>query len=101
MGMITESVSINAENMFTDVFFPPGNVHYADYGQFTVSVSGTFVATITLQRSFDNGATWKDVEEITAQVEKNYEDFTEGIKYRAGVKTGGYTSGTAEVILAK
>lgn len=29
-----------------------------DSAQFNVSVSGTFVATIVIERSFDNGTTW-------------------------------------------
>ena len=39
----------------------------------SVSVQGTFVATIALQRSFDKAVTWETVESYTAPVAKNFE----------------------------
>lgn len=101
MGMITKSVIVNQEGMFTEGLRPPNNPRYADYGQFTLSIAGIFNALITLQRSFDAGESWKDVDSLTKEVEKNYEDFTEGIVYRAGVKEGDFTSGSATITLAK
>jgi hypothetical protein len=63
-------------------------------GLFSVSLSGTFTATIWLQRSFDSGATWLDVESYTVPVEKNGEA-AERQQVRLFCKTGGYTNGTA------
>ncbi len=39
----------------------------------SISVGGTFTATIALQRSFDRGATYETVESYTAPVAKNME----------------------------
>lgn len=67
---------------------------------FTISVTGTFVATITLQRSADESV-WEDVENYTGTTGKGYNDaFDNSIfYYRLMVKSGGYTSGTAALSL--
>ena len=64
--------------------------------QFTISVSGTFVATVTLQRSTDD-ATWEDIETYTVYTNKTYNDALDNsiLYYRLHVKAGDYTSGTA------
>lgn len=67
---------------------------------FNVSISGTWAGTVTLQRSFDGGTTYTDVEVFTANAEKNGEEVEGGVDYRLGIKTGEYTSGTAELRLS-
>ena len=62
-------------------------------GGFNFSLWGTFAATVTLQRSFDNGATWLDVVTYTGPKE-GWDMEPEGCLYRFGVKAGAYTSGT-------
>ncbi len=85
------SASISAENTFTT------GVRLG--GDFNISVQGTFVATVVVQRSYDN-STWNDVDSFTAPTEQiGFEP--EYIWYRIGVKTGGYTSGTATVRLGQ
>jgi hypothetical protein len=42
-------------------------------GIMTLSISGFGSATIELQRSYDDGSTWKVVDSFTANVEKNVE----------------------------
>lgn len=79
--------SISAENTFTDVV----NLE----GYFNVSISGTFSATVTIQRSTDK-STWMDVDSFTASTETVGFD-PEHMWYRIGVKTGAYTSGTVEI----
>jgi hypothetical protein len=81
--------TLSAQNTFTDAVLI--------IGDFNVSISGTFVATVTVQRSTD-GTVWRDVNTFTAPFEgvgydpmKNY--------YRAGFKTGQYTSGSATILL--
>jgi hypothetical protein len=81
--------TISAADSFTDA------VHII--GDFNLSISGTFVATVTVQRSTD-GTVWRDVDTFNAPSEevgydpmKNY--------YRAGIKTGAYTSGSATIQL--
>jgi hypothetical protein len=63
---------------------------------FSISVSGTFSATVTLQRSADD-VLWEDVESYTGVVSKTYDDDLDNatMYYRLFVKVGNYTSGTA------
>ena len=67
-------------------------------GAFDLSIAGSFTATITVQRSYDN-STWRDVDTFTGPIE------TVGFQgeiayYRAGVKALEFTSGTITVSLA-
>lgn len=83
------TADIAAQNTFTAAKQLQGN--------FNVSISGTFAATVAVQRSVD-GSTWGDVNTYTAPIEASgYEP--EAMYYRIGVKTGDYTSGTATVRL--
>jgi hypothetical protein len=83
--------SITAQNTFTD----PVQLS----GFFNLSISGTFVATVTVQRSIDN-STWADVDNWTAPTE-DYGMDPETMWYRVGVKTGNFTSGTVVVRLGQ
>lgn len=85
------SADITAQNIFTDA------VQLS--GWFNVSISGTFSATVTIQRSFDN-STWRDVDSWTAPTEEVGME-PEVCWYRIGVKTGNFTSGTASVRLGQ
>ena len=61
-------------------------------GSFNLSLSGTFVANVTVQRS-DDGTTWHGVETFTTVTEEvGYDPILN--YYRVGVPTGGLTSGT-------
>ena len=82
---IKEEKSISAENTFSDWVFLRGD--------FNFSLSGTWVATVHIQRSFDAGVTPLDVDSFTTNAEEIGHE-PEGAHYRFGVKTGGYTSGT-------
>ena len=68
---------------------------------FNISVRGTFVGTVTLQRcNYDADSTvntnWFDVSTYTTPIEEN--GYTGGkAYYRIGIKNGAYTSGTATV----
>ena len=87
MDIVTSDIS--AQNTFTDGL--------SLRGDFSLSIAGTFVGTVTVQRSFD-GSTWADVDTFTSTYEGNgYEGV--GAQYRAGIKTGEYTSGTASVTI--
>ena len=90
-GVVT--VELSAENTFSDGL-------YVD-NAFNLSISGTFVATITVQRSFDLGSTWRDVDTFTAPIETFGSDPEPVVVYRAGIKTGEYTSGTATVRIGR
>ena len=90
--------AITAQNTWTDVIELMGFFNY--------SAQGTFDATITLQRTFDNGTTWEDIDSDTASFSlvgfeplKPFGYSKPHVKYRLGVKTGEFSSGTANVRL--
>lgn len=62
----------------------------------TVTLSGTWSATVTLQRSVAEPGTWTDVKTFTSNGTTTYNDGLDNqvIYYRIGVKAGNYTSGT-------
>ena len=78
--------TLTAQNTFTDWAKIRG---LAD-----ISISGVSDSTVTVQRSFDGGATIKDVESFTASVEKVLEVSQQGVSYRVGIKTGNYGTDT-------
>ena len=86
MPLALSEASIGAENTFSDWV-------RLIKGKFNFSLSGTWEATVWLQRSFDNGVTPMDVESSTVNLEK-YGEEPEGIYYRFGVKPGDFTSGS-------
>ena len=82
--MANVTADITAQNTFTDKI--------QVVGHFNLSISGTWAATVTVQRSWNN-SDWFDVDTFTG----NYEGVgfdAEEVYYRAGVKTGDFTSGT-------
>lgn len=84
------TASITAQNTFTDKI--------QVIGHFNLSISGTWAATVTVQRSW-NGTDWFDVDTFTS----NYEGVgfdAEEVFYRVGVKTGDFTSGTVVLRLS-
>lgn len=88
--MPATTASVTAENTFTDKL--------QVIGHFNLSISGTWAATVTVQRSW-NGTDWFDVDTFTS----NYEGVgfdAEEVFYRAGVKTGAFTSGTVVLRLS-
>jgi len=94
-GTVTESSVINTANTWTESV-PIGNNE-----TFQFNILGTFVADIKLQRSIDNGENWTDFatydDNIQAQITESIEDAW----YRAGIATGGYTSGSATLQIVK
>lgn len=95
----TVSASINADNTFTNSIRVTG---VTTARGFTVVLSGTWTATVTLQRSFDDGASWVDVQTWTVNTSGTFNDGLDNqvILYRIGVKTGDFTVGPVEAALA-
>jgi len=85
--------SITAENQFTDSI--------EMNGYFNISISGTWDGTVTCQRSFDIGDTWHDVNTWTDNTQEYGFEPERGVQYRAGIKTGNYSSGTCVVRLSQ
>lgn len=81
--------TISAQNTFTDAV--------QVIGDFNLSIAGTFVGTVTVQRSTD-GTTFRDVDTFTTSEEQVGYDPMKNF-YRAGFKTGQYTSGSATILL--
>lgn len=61
-------------------------------GFYNVSIYGTWVGAVTLQRSFNNGVTWLDVNSWTANIETGGFETEVGVKYQWSFTR---TSGTA------
>ena len=100
--MFTVSKTITAENQFSGAFTPPQNPRHPKVGRFTLAITGTgWSATVTLQRSFDKGDSWEDVDTFSTNTQVNIEDLTDNIRYRVGVKTDDFGSGTLTAKFAK
>ena len=83
--MANVTKSITAQNTFTDKL--------QVIGHFNLSISGTWAATVTVQRSWDN-TNWFDTDTFTS----NYEGVgfdAEEVYYRATVS--GYASGNVVI----
>lgn len=93
------SSSISAQNTFSNSIEVTGVLTGRDI---SITITGTFTATITLQRSFDGGTSWADVSTWTSPLAPTiYNDglSNQTVEYRIGIKTGNYSSGTATVSL--
>ena len=93
-GLEEATASITAQATWTDAL-------ELDAGETViVSISGTWVATVTLQRSFDDGSTWVDYITYTSNASTEIIESRDDVQYRLGVDTGDFTSGTIEVSIA-
>jgi len=91
----TVTASASAQDSGTDNVFVTG---VSGTRSMSLDISGTFTATVTLQRSVDE-ATWEDVKTYTTATTENYSDSLDNAElyYRLHIKTGDYTSGTADL----
>lgn len=95
----TVTESITAQNTFSESILVTG---ITTGRTFAVVITGTFTATVSLQRSFDGGSTWQDTgTTYTTATSTTFTDALDNqiINYRIGVKTGDYTSGTISATL--
>ena len=83
---------IGAVGIFTKAIIPRRTSNRPGY--LNISISGTFVASVVLQRSFDGGVTWNTYATYTTVTESSLTDLEIGVRYRLGIPTS-YTSGTA------
>ncbi len=90
--MAAVSKTITAQNTFTDPLRVSGKKILG------LSITSTALsATVVLQRRRADADAWGDVASFTANSEKIVESWGSW-QYRAGVKTGGFTSATALVV---
>lgn len=66
---------------------------------FQYAITGTFTATMTLQRSVSEPGAWVDVQTVSGSAGYNDGLDNQIIYYRIGIKTGNYTSGTASIVM--
>lgn len=97
MGVVVDAANfvtanISAQNTFTGTLAPAQRERK---GFLNISISGTWVGTVTLQRRFGGSGTYYDVNTWTANTEKALIDPERKVQYRLGIKTGDYSSGTA------
>jgi hypothetical protein len=86
--------SITAQNTYSD------SVRFGrEGGQLLVEDVSSFVGTVTLQARASRSADWTDVDSFTG--EGGCEISGGPFEWRAGVKTGDYTSGTVAVHVRK
>lgn len=95
------AASISAQNTFTD----PIRITGVDSNRvFSIQISGTWTATVTVQRSLDSeSGPWENLgTTYTANTVVSYDDTLDNqiVWYRIGVRTGDYTSGTVDVALS-
>lgn len=93
---------VNVSDTLTGV--GAGNVAIVS-GTFNYSLSGTFVATLVLQRSLDAGLTWHDVTsfgdvyEFTGPCQESLAEPENGARYRW--KCTAYTSGSIKARISQ
>lgn len=97
----TVSDSASAQDTFTNAIRV---INISPNRTFSITITGTFVATINLQRSLESDdGPWVDVsgQSWTAPVATTFDDALDNqvAWYRIGVKSGNYTSGTAVMTL--
>lgn len=92
------SASIAAQNTFTNTIEVTG---VGESRRFAITITGTWSATVVLQRSVGITGNWVDVASYTVNQSTTYADSldNQSVFYRIGIKTGGYSSGTAVVAL--
>lgn len=93
------TVSVTAENQFSNAILVEGA---GTRRRFQVIRSGTWSATVTLQRSLTSATgPWEDATTYTTNGTVTYDDTLDNqlVWYRIGVDTGDFTSGTAVLTL--
>ena len=94
-GPDTREGNINAGDEFV------GTIITDNLDELTYTIEGTWVGTITLQRSYDQGTTWVDVLSYTENVAYQLTNEKDDVYWRIGFKTGDRTSGNADCTIAK
>lgn len=92
------SVTLTGADQFSDPIRVTG---IGGSREFDVVITGTWSATITVQRSIASPGSWEDVRDYTANAVDDINDGFDNqiIYYRIGIKTGNYTSGTANATI--
>lgn len=94
----TVSSELSAEDTYTDYIRVVG---VGAARVFSVVLTGTWVGTLTLQRSVSEPGDWVNVQTYTAPTNSNYDDTlaNQEVYYRIGFRPGAFTSGSATATL--
>ena len=98
----SQGQSVFATASSANVYTNPIRVSGVGNGRvFTFSITGTWSATVTLQRSVGAPGAWTDVTNYTTNQSTALGDGYDNqvIYYRLGINTGNYTSGTASLYM--
>lgn len=102
---IASSLSVTASLTAQNTFSNPAAIGTATYRGGILTLSGTWVANVILQRQ-DIQGNWRDVTDnngvsvvFTTNGTYYFNEPNRATNYRFGVKTGGYTSGTVVGII--
>ena len=76
----------------------PTRANLETQNQMTFSLSGSFTATIDIQRSYDAGSTWHVVKSYNAPIEENLDTPSDHFIYR--IDCSAHSGGTAVYALA-
>ena len=92
------SIAVDDENQVSDSIRVTG---VGNSRIFDVDITGTWTATVTLERSVDDEASWTDVTTYTSNQNTTHDDGLDNeiVFYRIGVQGGDFTSGTATCTL--
>jgi len=100
--MKVAEADLTAENTFCDGVAPAGTVSGVRRDcRANLSITGTWTGTLTLQRAFDGGTTYHDIEAFTENAQRQIEDNEVGVSYRVGFKSGDFGSGEANVRISR
>ena len=81
------NASITAENTFSDALMMAA-------GAFNFSLSGTWTATVHVQRRYEPTGDWMDIDSFTSNGEYPGDEPESDTEYRFGIKTGNISAGT-------
>lgn len=95
MGIQLLTVTSTAQNTFTAWGL------LRNYFNLSIVASAGWIGTITAQRKFGSTGTAVDVTTYSTSVEDVGLEPEDNVFYRAGVKTGHYTAGTATIRLSQ
>lgn len=96
MASVTETIT-GANEFSPELVFDAATP--GEFNKFNVRVSGTFVATVTVQQAFPGEATFEDVKQYTGPIVELGDSPEPGTRWKIGVKSGDFTSGTLKVRL--
>lgn len=92
------AADVSSENTFSNSIRISG---VGDSRNFTIRRAGTWVGTISVQRSIGEPGAWSTVQTYTTNGSSVYDESLDNqiVYYRIGIEAGNYTSGTAELTL--